>query len=404
MNHSTPTEPVAAERFGPVDVAVAAGFMTYSASTVLTPIALVLIARDLGLSLSEASVIEVIRSTLVLGVLVISGFLAAHFGKPRALGLSYVLLGLGLVCYAMAPGYGALLLAATLIGAGAGVAEALLNPLVQDAHPQASGRYLNISNGFWSIGVVGMVLLSGDLLTRGVPWRWIAAVLGIVTLVSGLGFFAVHSHVPRPVHRVRDVWGHLGETLRRRRFWLFAPMMFAGGAAEGAFTFWSASFIQLHHGGLPRAGGFGTACFAGGMIVGRFASGWGVGQHHLWRLILGSAIGGLAVSMLVPIAGSLPAVYAVLGLAGLAVACFWPSLQSYAADRMTVDTTALFILLSVAGIPGFAFASWIMGVVGDLHGLAASFAIVPAFFAALIVLLLIERQPWRRARRATDAG
>jgi len=88
---------------------------------------------------------------------------------------------------------------------------------------------------------------------------------------------------------------------------------------------------------------------------------------------------------------SLETLYTLLVLAGLSVACFWPSIQSYAVDRLPVEPTALFILLSCAGIPGFAFVSWLMGFVGDRAGLRASFFVVPAFFALLLFIVIVER-------------
>src|SRR5690606_13945245 len=70
----------------------------------------------------------------------------------------------------------------------------------------------------------------------------------------------------------------------------------------------------------------------------------------------------------------------------------WPSIQSYAVDRMRVDATILFILLSCAGIPGFAAVSWIMGLIGDTHGLRPSFFVVPCCLAALALLILLEHR------------
>lgn len=90
-----------------------------------------------------------IRSGLIFSTLLCSGFVAAHFGKARALGGSLLLLGAGLMLYSRAPGYAGLTLALALAGVGGGVIEALLNPLVEELHREDSGRYLNIVNGFY---------------------------------------------------------------------------------------------------------------------------------------------------------------------------------------------------------------------------------------------------------------
>jgi fucose permease len=378
-------------RFGSLDYAAALAFTAYSASAVITPICLVILAEELGFSLSEGGGIEAMRGVLIVVALIGSGFASAHFGKAVSLGASLILLGIGLFLYSAAPGYAVVVLAAGLLGVGGGVVEGLLNPLVQDQHPHDSGRYLNIINGFWSIGVLVTVLISGELLTHAISWRWLMGGLGALSIGAGAIFLMLIRHAAKPAELgTVDVLRHKWEVLASGRFWLFAALMVVAGAAEGAFTFWTASYIQINHQGTPRAAGIGTAIFAGGMMVGRFAFGWFVPQSRLRLLILLSAIGGAGVSIIFPFIESLNQLYILLALAGVAIACFWPSLQSYAADRMPVDTTALFILMSCAGIPGFAFISWTMGIIADHTDLRTSFFAAPICLVILIGLILIE--------------
>ncbi|TVR53855.1 MAG: MFS transporter [Puniceicoccaceae bacterium] len=397
--------PPARQGLQPLDAASAAGFVAYSASVTVTPVALVILAREMQFSLTAGGGLEALRSVLLLTTLLISGALAGRWGKAPSLGVSCLALGFGMLVYCFAPTYGAVLIAMAVLGVGGGVIEALINPLIQDLHPGNSGRYLNFINAFWSVGVLATVLITGDLLTREVSWRAVIAGLGVLSMAAGALFLLLaRTGPPAPRHSLREVAGHKVAALRSGRFWLFLPMMFLAGAAEGAFTFWSASLVQLHFGGTPRGGGFGTALFATGMIAGRIGSAWLVGQQRLRRLLLTSAAATTVVAALIPFAGSLGPLYLLLFLAGLSVACFWPSLQSYAADRVPVDATALFILLSCGGIPGFAFASWVMGWMGDLGGLMISFWCVPAFSAGLFLLLAMERALVHRPTLAQSAG
>jgi fucose permease len=127
------------------------------------------------------------------------------------------------------------------------------------------------------------------------------------------------------------------------------------------------------------------------MIVGRLGSGL-VRQDLQARQILISAAGGLVFSMGFFWLDSLYSLMILLFFAGLAVACFWPSIQSYAADRIEGDSTMLFILLSTAGIPGFSLASWGMGRIGDIWGLRASFTVIPVMFLVLLITIGLERK------------
>ncbi|MCF7853797.1 MAG: MFS transporter [Candidatus Pacebacteria bacterium] len=375
-----------------LDYASSSGFLLYSSSSVITPICLVHLSRELNFNLAQGGAVEAIRCLLMVLILLVSGFVAARWGKVRMLGLSAFVLSTGLVLYAFAPSYATVLIIMGAIGLSSGVLEALINPLIHELHPNDSGRYLNFVNGFWSAGIVGTVLIAGELLTRGVSWRVIVCAIGGLGSISGILFLVHASHGSR-LHKpvsFADTFGHAQKILRRRGFWVFAAAMFFGAGAEGAYTFWTATFVQLQHGGTPRAAGLGTACFAGGMLLGRFAFGRFVPQHRLRTLLLLSSAAGFLVSWTIPMADSLTTLFMLLFVAGLTVACFWPSIQGYATDRISHDATMVFILLSCMGIPGFGLTTWVLGVVAEKTTLRTSFLIIPFVFLALVVTLVVE--------------
>lgn len=128
------------------------------------------------------------------------------------------------------------------------------------------------------------------------------------------------------------------------------------------------------------------------MIAGRLGSGWLVPQRRLWHLIVGSAVLGIVAGVVAPLMTGLAALVAVLFVAGLSVACFWPSIQSYSVERIPLESTSLFILLSCGGIPGFGFVAWLMGMIGERAGLNAALYVIPVCMAILVVLALVERR------------
>ena len=420
-------------RLAPTDYVAALGMFSYAASVAATPIILVQMSQDLSFSLAEGGGIEAVRAVFLLAILIGSGAAAARIGTQNTLAFGGILLAAGLAAYALAPSYVVVLVAIVLVGLGGGVLEALLNPLVQDAHPGDSGRYLNFVNAFFSAGVLVSVLVVGDLLTRGVSWRILLAGVGVLSLATGLLFAVMHrvgsagaasneaaasaaaGESPADAastaageqtagatsaaegevlsDRARTMWSHTAEIAKDRDFWLFSIAMFCGGGAEGAFTFWSASYIQLHFNTLARAGAIGTAVFAAGMVVGRMGSGRFVRQSGIRRLIIGSAIVGVVASLGAWAVQSVLAFYLVVFAAGLSIACFWPSIQSYAASVMDVDSTTLFILLSCFGIPGFGLTSWMMGLIAEGYGLRTSLLLIPVLLALLSVVMILSRKP-----------
>ena len=196
---------------------------------------------------------------------------------------------------------------------------------------------------------------------------------------------------PEPLHW-RVVGSQAVALLRRPRFWLFFAAMFVAGGGELCLTFWSASYIQLSFTPAPWAGGLGTACFAAGMMVGRTGWGYFIKQHQLRTLLLASGLAGALITLSFPSLENLYVFFGLLFLAGIATAPFWPTVQSYCADRLPgADTTMLFILLSCAGIPGCGFFTWLMGTLADrADGLRTAFYLVPGCFLTLVALIALD--------------
>lgn len=384
--------------FGRYDYAAFASFFAYAAGSVVVPVALVSLARNLGFPLEKGGMtaggaLHLGRTVPMVAAMLLCGFAAGRWGKRRTFGVSVALMGMGIALCTLAPAYGVLLIALVVAGCGEGVIEGLATPFVQDLHPDEPGRYLNFAHSFWSIGVLVTVLVSGGLLSLGVSWRV------LVGAAAALGFFAAalllsESKTQKfPEHPEGVHWKAVGSRmlaiLRTRGFWLFFAAMFVAGGGEFCLTFWCASFIQLNFLDAAWAGGVGTACFAGGMVVGRTGWGYLIRQHQLKQLIVWSALAGTVITLLFPFVRNLWVLFGLLFLAGIASAPFWPSVQSYGADRLPeTDTTMLFILLSCAGVPGCGVFTWLMGYVGDRTGnLGTAFYLVPACYLTLAALI-----------------
>ena len=171
--------------FGRYDYAAFAAFFAYAAGSVVVPVALVSLARDLGFSLehggmSAGGALHLGRTLSMVAAMLLCGFAAGRWGKRWTLGTSTALMGAGVLLCALAPGYGVLLFALALAGLGEGVIEGLATPFVQDLHTDEPGRYINFAHSFWSIGVLVTVLYRGADNLR-ISWR---VVIGAVALLG----------------------------------------------------------------------------------------------------------------------------------------------------------------------------------------------------------------------------
>lgn len=403
--------------FGRFDYASFLSFFTYAAGSVVVPVALVILARDLGFTLEEGGLsaggaLQFGRTASMVLSMLLCGFAAGRWGKRRTYGVAVIIMGLGIGLCALAPAYGVLFAALVVAGVGEGTIEGLATPFVQDLHTREPGRYINFAHSFWSVGVLVTVLVSGALLSLGVSWRAVIAGVSALALVPAVLLLAPsapgkgYPEHPEPLQG-RVVLDKALAILRIPRFWLFFAAMFVAGGGEFCLTFWSASYIQLNLEPAAWAGGAGTACFAAGMVVGRTGWAWLLKQHHLRALILISALAGTLITLLLPGTSRLLPFFGLLFLSGLATAPFWPSVQSHCADSLKgTDTTMLFILLSCAGIPGCGFFTWLMGWIGNKGGLGPAFLLVPACYLVLAALIggdWLAHRPAARGRRAAGA-
>jgi fucose permease len=370
-----------------VDRAAFASMFLYASAANALPICYVMIARDLGFSLTQAGLLGFITSFEQFFVMIFSCFVAARFGKIKVLKTALLIIGVGLVAFSFTNSYATTIGLMLLIGLGNALIEALITPLVEDLHPQDSGSRMNLLHAFWPIGVLVSVLLIGELLSRGVSWRFMF--VGLAAGAFLVFFFYPSSH--RVKLRVsRTDFSHMGEILSKPRFWFLGFALFFSGAAEVAFAFWSASYIQIHFQTLPRAGALGAAIFALGMVTGRMGSARLLEWIRLKHLILGSALLSLAGSLSFFWIDKLPVLYAFMFFMGLTIACYWPSIQTYAARVLSVDTTVLMVFLSCFGIPAASLSPLLMGIIGDRYGLRISFVVAPIALLLLVLSMSLE--------------
>jgi len=258
---------------------------------------------------------------------------------------------------------------------------------VEDLYPDDNGSKQNKLHAFWPIGILISTLAAGELLSRGVSWRWIFTGIAMGAIVVYL-FYPGKKKIQLPNTKVD--FSQFQEIIKQPKFFLMGQALFFAGGAEGAITFWLASYIQLNMGGLPRAGGLGIAVFALGVFLGRLAASRLAKKCKLKQMIQWSTFLGISTSFSFFFVTQMLSLYFSVFLSGLMIACLWPSIQTYTVRILPLDPTFIMILLSCFGIIGFSSATLLMGIIGDAIGLKISFTIVPAYLALLLLIMLLE--------------
>ena len=372
-----------------IDVATRTSLFLYANTAVVLPVCLLAVTSELGFNFTQAGALSLIGSIVQFGILLGSIPIAAAMGKIRPLRWGIWIIAAGLALFTRVSGYGGAVAAVAVIALGQALIEALQTPLIEDIHPEDDGSHQVLLHSFWPIGIIVGTLLTGEALSRGIPWR---AVFLTLTACCLLGGTLYPNRAKAALPRSRADLSHVGEIFARPLFWVFCCALAFAGAAEGGFTFWTASYIQIEFNTLPRSGGLGIALFSLGMAVGRLTTSRIAARFGLKRILVGAVTMALLVGISVFFIRSLALLYAVMIVMGLCIAPFWPALQTYSVRRLGADPTMVMVFMSCFGVLGFAGASFLMGLIGDTFGLRASFLVAPCALAILLTLIGLERR------------
>ncbi len=395
--------------FGRYDFAGFFAFIAYSMCSLVIPLSIVAMGKSLDFPLddggkSAAGTLHLVRSIGIVVTLLFCGMIGGCFGKRKTMGFSMLLMGAGIVLCAISPMYALLIPLLFIAGLGEGICEGLATPFVQDLHPEASERYVNIAHSMWSVGIALCVTLTAVLLTLGVSWRIVVLICGVCGLLSGLTFLWRENPAKKYPENPQkenpaDIIRHSKAIIKVPRFWWYCLGMFVGAGAEFCLTFWAAAYLQLVFNASVWVASIGTGAIACGMFIGRVGFGYFAKKEYLKHILLFTSLGTLPLTLLLIFLKPeffpdstvfFTIIIAILFLCGIGIAPYWPTLQVYGVNQLpALDSTMLYIYFSAMGIPGCGFFTWIMGVFGDNFGLTSAFLLIPAsllLFAAVIFL------------------
>ena len=251
---------------------------------------------------------------------------------------------------------------------------------------------MNLLHGFFPAGIVLASLVVGRALDGGVHWRTTFAVTALpIALVA---FMFLVGRYPSAGGGLREPSLGVRQALGNRTFWLLAFAMALTAGCEGCLIFWGPNFIQHEYDVTAFVAAWGLGIFGIGMAVGRFGTGAAVKIARLEILMVALAFLAALASLSLAVVNNLWMSMVFLGLGGLSIACFWPSILTVANMRIAEHSATLMALLAVAGIVGFGTIPLVTGLVAELFGLRVGLGLVPAAMAiAGLVLLKVAGDP-----------
>lgn len=383
--------------------AASIGYIVQSTINTFAPLLFVTFQTDYHLTLMQVSLLIALNFGAQILLDLAASLLADRIGYRRCMVTAHFLAALGLAGLALFPGlfptpFAGLAAAVVIYGAGGGLTEVLLTPVVQACPIREKEKAVSMLHSFYCWGSVLVILLSTLFFhTAGLQnWKVLALLWALLPVANGIYFLLV------PIYDLVPE----GERTPARRlagsgvFWLLLLFMFCAGACEMGVAQWASNFVEEGLRVSKTVGDLAGPClFAALKGAERLWYGKRGERVPLWGFMLACAglcaVCYLALGLTVSPAAGLTA----CALAGFSTGVMWPGTFALAARALPRGGTALYGMLALFGDLGCGAGPAITGAVsaacgGSLH---AGFLFGTSFACLMILGLLILRRTGRVA-------
>jgi MFS transporter, FHS family, glucose/mannose:H+ symporter len=381
--------PLPTVRVPPAAIIGSASFLLLGWASLLVPSLIRSIERDFGQSDAGLGIFYFVYALAYATGSLGGGALTEKLGRRRILGVSAVVMGVGLGAIGIVPAWAMVMLAALPAGLGGGAIDGGINGLFLDLFPDTRGRSLNGLHLFFGIGALLSPLVVGGLVNAGVAWQ---ALIGATALVAILfGGLIANTKMPDGRHDSRVV-GHLEGG---GRFALQWPLVVLGiaiaayVASEVGVSDWLVRFLAR----APLSVATGSlSLYWAGLALGRLVSAR-YGDRFDHNTFATTAVAAASVALigavLVP---SLPASVVLFGLVGFASGPVFPMILAVGGERFPDRSAAVGGFLTGAAVVGATIYPPVMGFLSVEVGLGwAMLGTAVLGFAAAAALVLAPR-------------
>ncbi len=327
-------------------------------------------------------------------VVLIAGSASDRLSRKVVLMAGTALFALGLILFARAATFDAVLAASALIGGGSGAMGVTSSALAVDLYPHRRAHLLAAIQVAFGLGAALGPGLAALMLAQGVSWRILYGALAFVVVLL---LFALHSQ-SAPVRLPRsDVprAPSLLQLLARRPVQILCLFQILYGGAEVGYYSWMPTYFEkrLPHGAMLA--GITVTVFWTAMTIGRSLTGRYMGRMPFMRLSALLAMAGAASAGLTLLWNNPFVVLAFVTLTGLCFAGIYILLTAEASERYPHEIGGVFGCMNAIGAMGSALVPWAVGSLAATRaGWTGALALIPcaALGVAFCSVLLQRKQ------------
>lgn len=349
---------------------------------------------EFGINEGFASVYSVVTGVCTGGVSFFAGRLLRKFGTGPVTFVSIILTVIGIVGMSFSPNIAVMMLFAVILGYGAGAIDTGLNNFVS-LHYKA--HHMNWLHCFWGVGVTASpLIMSAFLSDESGSWRAGYRVIAVIQLsIAALVLFSL-----KRWKKVENEAEEKSETEEKGKDKTFFEILKIKGAITGILSLgfycamefllgtWGASYLVNVYSLTPDAAAKWVSLYYGGIMLGRFVSGFAalkLSDKALIRGGIGFALAGIAVLALplgkASICGFL--------LIGMGFGPIFPSVLHSVPDRFGHKYSADLTGFHMGGAYAVGFgAQLLFGYTAS----ATTFKITPYVLMAFCILLIAANE------------
>lgn len=284
----------------------------------------------------------------------------------------------------MSPYY-AIMICIVVYAFGSGLIEVLISPMVEALPTTNKSGNMALLHSFYCWGQAFTVLITTLLVTvfGYSGWAMIPLIWAVIPFLNGLVFCRVPLVEPSGQQHTSG----LAELLKAPGFFAFMVMMLCSGASELAMAQWTSLFAQKALGVSKVVGDLAGPCaFALLMGVGRVIYALISERVNFGKILSFLSLGAVVCYLVVAFSPSAVLSLVCCALCGMMVSVSWPGIYSAGSKKFPSGGLLMFSIFAMCGDIGCCLGPWVLGLIADVSGLQAGFALAAVFPATLAVI------------------
>jgi fucose permease len=301
----------------------------------------------------------------------------------------YLMQSFGILALAFVTSYFFLLFCGFLIGLSNGLLESNITIVIAEINKEQESRYINLSQGFISLGAFAGPMISTLMVNYGVSLKKIFIFVSMLCFLNFI--FILFLKLPaKKVSEIKDI-----KSIRLKKYPVFGLLTiiilftaaFFNVCAESGIEAWIPTFLRLEKNFSSIFAGNIISFFGLATAIGRFIISWISNKIRFSYTLIAIAILSLITYKIGIDSNQKWVISLFILLTGFFVSGIWPLLVALGIKIFPKHNNMFIIFAVMIGGGGGIFSPWFIGVIYRLYDLTRGFNLIFIFFILAVLFI-----------------